>query len=146
MTKHCVIVDIDGTLADNEHRVPLVRNEPKDWDTFFDGIPYDKPINSVVRLVRILDMTTAIILCSGRPEKYRMMTTQWLLDQDVPYDHLFMRRTNDHRPDDIVKKELLQRIREHGYDPWLVIDDRNRVVNMWRNEGLVCLQCAEGNF
>ena len=27
-----------------------------------------------------------------------------------------------------------------------VVEDRSRVVEMWRSEGLACLQCAPGEF
>jgi len=57
-----------------------------------------------------------------------------------------MRADSDRRSDDIVKRELLARIRGDGFDPQLAIDDRKRVVDMWRSEGLICAQVAEGEF
>jgi hypothetical protein len=57
-----------------------------------------------------------------------------------------MRDDNDRRADDIVKRELLGRMRADRFNPQLAIDDRRRVVDMWRSEGLVCAQVAEGNF
>ena len=59
---------------------------------------------------------------------------------------LYMRGDKDRRGDDIVKRELLAGIRSDGFDPKLAIDDRRRVVDMWRSEGLVCAQVAEGEF
>ena len=50
------------------------------------------------------------------------------------------------RSDDIVKFELLEQILEFGYEPILVLDDRDRVVKMWRAAGLRCLQVAPGDF
>ena len=36
--------------------------------------------------------------------------------------------------------------REHRFEPALAIDDRCRVVEMWRQERLVCAQVAEGEL
>jgi hypothetical protein len=57
-----------------------------------------------------------------------------------------MRKNNDHREDSIVKQEMLDKIRLDGYNPTLVFDDRARVVEMWRKNGIKCFQVAEGNF
>jgi hypothetical protein len=64
----------------------------------------------------------------------------------VPNHALYMRPARDSRDDGIVKSELLDRIIADGYEPWLAIDDRDRVVEMWRARGLTCLQCAPGDF
>jgi hypothetical protein len=46
-----------------------------------------------------------------------------------------------------VKAEIYDRDIEprHGA-PFFVLDDRDKVVAMWRSKGLICLQVAEGNF
>jgi hypothetical protein len=59
---------------------------------------------------------------------------------------LLMRRDGDRRQDAVVKREALQDIRGRGYHPTIAIEDRDQVVKMWREEGLTCLQCAEGNY
>ncbi|WP_337588678.1 hypothetical protein [Nitrincola nitratireducens] len=48
--------------------------------------------------------------------------------------------------DEVVKAELLEDMKVAGFEPWLVLDDRDAVVAQWRALGLTCLQCAEGNF
>jgi hypothetical protein len=57
-----------------------------------------------------------------------------------------MRGDGDKRPDHIVKKIILSDMRKVGLDPVLVFDDRQSVVDMWRGEGLTCLQVAPGDF
>jgi hypothetical protein len=57
-----------------------------------------------------------------------------------------MRADRDRRADDVVKRELLARMRADAFEPQLAIDDRRRVVEMWRAEGLICAQVAEGDF
>jgi 3-dehydroquinate dehydratase-2 len=37
-----VVFDIDGTLANIEHRLDYVRSKPKNWKAFDAGIPNDK--------------------------------------------------------------------------------------------------------
>ena len=63
----------------------------------------------------------------------------------VPYHILLMRKEGDYRDDAIVKKELGAKVAEMG-TILFAIDDRQRVVDMWRENGIVCLQCDKGNF
>lgn len=145
--KPCVIFDIDGTLADVEHRQVWVRDGKKRWDKFNALMAEDAPKQDIIKLNHILYAAgQTIILCSGREEIHRDVTEKWLKDNDVKYHDLFMRRKMDFRKDSIVKKELLMDIRAIGFEPWIVFDDRNQVVDMWREEGLTCCQVAEGNF
>jgi adenylate cyclase class IV len=57
-----------------------------------------------------------------------------------------MRKTGDNRPDNIVKKEIFDSNIKNNYYIEFVLDDRNKVVKMWRELGLTCLQVADGNF
>ena len=145
MAEEIVIFDIDGTLADVSERVHHLHKKPKDWDAFFKGIPRDKAIHSMVRLCNILyNAGIKIVLCSGRSEQYRPETVEWLARHGVPYDELLLRRDKDKRSDAVVKRELLS-----GMDRakiLFVVEDRRGVVEMWRSEGLMCLQCAPGEF
>jgi phosphoglycolate phosphatase-like HAD superfamily hydrolase len=143
-----VIVDLDGTLADCAHRLHHIRGgRRKDWNAFFAACPLDPPHEVVVDLVKTLRHSHRLIFCSGRPERTRKATEEWICRHlEIVGPRLYMRGDKDHRADDIVKRELLERIRRDGFDPKLAIDDRQRVVEMWRAEGLVCAQVAEGNF
>jgi hypothetical protein len=159
-----IVVDIDGTLADLTHRLHHIQGK-KDWNAFFDACGDDKPITKVIRMVHTLrtgrpgpGRGVRLIFCSGRPERTRETTTTWLADQYFPVRvpgfekqtvgifPLYMRADGDFREDSIVKRELLMAIRAAGYHPELAIDDRKRVVDMWRSEGLLCAQVAEGEF
>ena len=145
MAEEIVIFDIDGTLADVSARQHHLMKKPKDWDSFFRGIPQDKAIHSMVRLCNILYASgIKILLCTGRREKDRAETVKWLAQQGVNYHELILRRNGDRRSDVIVKREILA-----GLDRGkilFVVEDRSGVVEMWRSEGLVCLQCAPGEF
>jgi predicted kinase len=140
--KIAVIVDVDGTVANCTHRLHHITNGRKNWKGFFDAMDMDVPYQPIVKLLDLLPGSVSIVFCSGRPEEYRSLTERWFSIQNIFFDALFMRSTGDTRPDHIVKKEILAQIREE-YDPFLVIDDRQSVVDMWRAEGLTCLQCRD---
>lgn len=140
-----VIFDVDGTIADCSHRLPHILGGKKDWPAFFKGMELDKPIIPIIDLLITLEASNRIVLCSGRPMEHFKATLDWV-QEHVGGDYvsaIYMRATGDYRKDHIVKAELLDKIKADGYDPWLVVDDRSSVVAMWREKGLVCLQCRE---
>jgi predicted kinase len=140
-----VICDIDGTVANLNHRLHHITNGKKDWDAFFVTMNEDLPIQPVIDLLGAIDLDSyGLVMCSGRPEAYRNVTTKWLVDHGLDFfDALYMRPDGDHRADTVVKLDLLRAMREDGFDPFIVIDDRPSVVRMWRDQGLVCLQAAD---
>lgn len=145
-----VIFDIDGTLANCEHRVRFVQSIPKNWPAFNKRMNKDTPYHDIIWLLKIMHANNVIILiASGRGEEDRKITTNWL---DVEaglaglYTKLYMRPLKDNRADNIIKKEILDQMRLDGYNPTMAIDDRSNVVKMWRDNGLRCLQVAAGDF
>ena len=145
MSEEIVIFDIDGTLADVSERIHHLKKQPKDWEGFFGGMAQDKAIRSMVRLCNLLYAAgIIIILCSGRNEEHRAETVAWLTQQGVNYHDLLLRRNGDSRSDVAVKRELIAKLDKSKV--LFVVEDRSRVVEMWRAEGLVCLQCAPGEF
>jgi predicted secreted acid phosphatase len=145
VTEEIVIFDIDGTLADVSERIYHLRKKPKDWNAFVGGMAQDRAIRSMVRLCNLLYASgIQIILCSGRSEEHRGETVKWLAQQGVNYHDLLLRKDHDRRSDTVVKREMLGNIDKDKI--LFVVEDRSRVVAMWRSEGLVCLQCAPGEF
>lgn len=146
MTK-VIVFDIDGTLANIEHRRSFVATKPKNWKAFNAGIVNDTPHEDIVDLAILFwEKGYNVVLCSGRGEENRDVTVKQMNDFEVPFTKLFMRPAKDHRPDDVIKVELLQQIREDFGNPWLWLDDRDRVVNAIRAEGVRVLQVAPGDF
>ncbi len=125
-----IVFDIDGTLADLSHRLHYITGEHKDWDAFHGAIIFkDEPIMPMIRLINCLFDDHSIVLLTGRSEKCRYYTEKWLEKWGIPYDELFMRVTDDRRPDYIVKKELLL----STFDPkdiTTIFEDRKQVVEM----------------
>jgi len=84
---------------------------------------------------------------SGREEKFRAISQLWLNAHLGSFESLLMRSDGDNRPDEIVKHEIYLNKIEGVYDVQFVVDDRNRVVKMWRNVlGLTCLQVRDGDY
>ncbi len=142
-----LVCDIDGTVADLSHRRQWVATKPKNWKAFETTMHLDEPMSRVISLVQSLhNLGTQVIYCSGRGEQNRDVTQKWLDDNELPQGPLYMRKAKDYRSDDIVKRELLDEMRWDGYEPDLVLDDRDRVVAMWRDEGIETIQVAKGDF
>lgn len=140
-----VIFDLDGTLADCEHRRHHLAGKKKDWGAFHAACHLDPPNRPLVRLLHLLrDTGHTIVICTGRSDEYREMTREWLAEHVGEGFRLYMRKAGDKRPDVTVKREMLEEIGKENV--LFVIDDRKSVVDMWRAEGLICLQCAEGDF
>ena len=143
-----VVFDIDGTLANIEHRLDYVRSKPKNWKAFDAGIPNDA-VNPYVAEVffALRNDGHDIIFASGRNERSRDATVDWLDRKGfwcADSSKLYMRKAEDFRSDDIVKQEILDEIvRDFGKKPDMVFDDRKRVVDMWRRNGIWVFDCNQ---
>lgn len=140
------VFDIDGTLSNPDHRIQYLHKSPKDWTTFKALIPFDTPHEDVIWLTQCFKNYGTVILCSARDDTNRKETIDWLIKHNVYFDDLFMRKANDFRDDGLIKKELLEQIRNLWGDPFMWFDDRNRVVESIRDEGIRVMQVAPGNF
>jgi predicted kinase len=141
-----VIFDLDGTLADCTHRLQHIQPPNRNWDAFFADCSQDTLIRPIAELLKIVsDSELGIIFVSGRPEKCRIDTETWLASHGFAgwYQELYMRPDGDYRPDNIVKSQILDAILADGHEVVFVVDDRPRVVAMWRERGLMCLHCSD---
>lgn len=142
-----ICFDIDGTLANIEHRLDYVRSKPKNWKAFDAGIPNDivnDPVASVFDAM--VDAGHTVILASGRNDRSRQATVDWLTANSlVGYQKLYMRKADDFRSDDIVKQEILdQIIADYGKKPDMWFDDRPRVVKAIRSQGVFVFDVYQG--
>lgn len=145
MKPTAIICDIDGTLAHMTNRGPY------DTTKYADDSK-DDFVHSLFTALANRYQATRIIV-SGRSNEFREVTEQWLHEHGITYRHLYMRdptRRDEHGNkinDAIIKREIYEQYIEPNYKVICCIDDRNRVVNMWRNElNLRCLQVADGDF
>ena len=145
---HCVIFDIDGTLALNTSG-----RSAYEWHRVGED-SVNEPIHNLLR-ARITagylesDFClgkASIIIFSGRDGACETETRLWLADNAFLYSELYMRTPNDMRKDSIIKRELYEKYIKDKYYVEYVVDDRDQVVEFWRSLGLTCLQCNYGDF
>lgn len=173
----CVVCDLDGTMANIDHRLHFVR-PPKqaafdvagrlevvsteetvqaidavhkfkaNWKEFFNNIPMDSVNEWCDQLVTMMSDRYPIVYATGRPADYHDVTYEWLNKHGLlfPGTKLFMREAGDYRADSIVKQNILDFEIKTRYDILFVVDDRQQVVDMWRDNGYTVLQCAKGDF
>lgn len=136
-----IIFDLDGTLADCSHRLPLL----PDWDAFYANCGDDKPIPQIVEVYgQFIDSVFPVEIWSGRRESERETTIDWFDRHNIPLPGaLRMRPNGDKRPDTVLKGEWLDGC---GFVPWLVFEDRTSVVGLYRSRGIRVCQVAPGNF
>lgn len=133
------LVDIDGTLAHmKDYRGPF------DWAKVgLDDV--DEVVAEIVDTLRFSQMNTlqATVVMSGRDESCRQQTEDWLDENGIHFDYLFMRPAGDMRKDSIVKAELFDKHVRNNFNVRFVLDDRPQVCRMWRAMGLKVLQVAD---
>lgn len=133
-----VMCDIDGTLA--------IRGDRGPYDfTRCDEDLLNASVRGALCSFRRAD-DDVIVLLSGRGEEHREITEAWLRRHEVPYDELWMRAAGDGRRDDVVKAELFDRHVRRRFAVRVSLDDRDRVVAVWRRMGLPTWQVNYGNF
>ncbi|MFI1510774.1 AAA family ATPase [Streptomyces sp. NPDC020597] len=133
-----VMCDIDGTLALRGARGPF------DFTRCGEDL-LNVSVRGALRSFRGAD-GDVIVLLSGRGEEHRERTEAWLRAHEVPYDELWMRAAGDGRRDDVVKAELFDRHVRHRFAVRVSLDDRDRVVAVWRRMGLPTWQVNYGAF
>ncbi len=138
---HCILVDIDGTVAQMQGRYPF------DWHQVGEDLPKQPIINTVKALKAA---GNEVIFFSGRDEVCKNISREWIceyFDWKPSNFQLIMRKSKDYRKDSDIKFELFNVNIRNKYFVELVIDDRQQVVDMWRRKlGLTCLQVDYGDF
>ena len=152
MSKNSIIFDLDGTIAliDKRKRLSTKTNGKIDWDVFFDSknIDLDEPNHDIIALLQLFKERGYIVyILSGRLETTKTATLNWLKKHKVTFDEIRMRKNTSsgkYISDVDLKQGWLNDI---GIDNVLcVFDDRVRLVEMWRKNGLTCLQVNDGDF
>lgn len=152
-----IICDLDGTLAlrgkEDNARLPF------DYERV--GEDYCDPRLAHLLKTIITETEYEIFFITGRENTglcYEK-TCKWISDNIHPecWDNfggevpeynwkLYMREKDDKRSDEEVKKEIYEKYIKPWFSVVMVFEDRNKVVDMWRNEGLLCSQVREGDF
>lgn len=148
--KPLYIFDLDGTLALTEHRQHLLDGDKPNWDGFFEACVWDEPNTAVIKTMQSLYHSGCEIwIWSGRSDAVRDKTNAWLSQNDLSYacSFLRMRKDGDFTPDDELKLSWLHELTPQDEARLVAIfDDRDKVVKMWRENGIPCFQVASGDF
>ncbi|HEX5510770.1 MAG TPA: HAD family acid phosphatase [Actinomycetales bacterium] len=127
-----VVLDLDGVLADTRHRMHFIERRPKDWDGFFTAAVHDPAHAEGLAIAKsAADQGRVVVYLSGRPERTRRDTVEWLRRQGAPSGELLLRRDDDRRPARMVKIGHLRRLNER-FDVQVLVDDDPEVVRAVR--------------
>lgn len=135
--RRCFIFDIDGTLAHKGDR------NPYDWAKVGEDT-LDFPTALVAEKI-FESWDSDIIICTGRDGVCIEETQEWLEDNSIPYDNIYIREKGDMRPDWVIKEEMWREIAEDYYIVGM-FDDRLQVVRRARALGLKVFNVAYNNF
>lgn len=164
-----IIFDLDGTLADCEHRRHFVdksyitcgvnctpkkrcidclrklEKDQPDWQAFYEACDKDEPIQPTIDAFKSLISTNAIQIWSGRCESVRSKTQEWLecFLPGMLFVPLKMRPIGDSTPDEQLKERWLDEALAEGDKINFVFDDRPKVVRMWRRRGIFVFNCCQ---
>lgn len=148
VNQRAIIVDLDGTLANIDHRLYYVKDkDQKGWEEFFQHISNDTPNMAVYDMLQVMHQSGyAILLVSGREEKWRDATETWLKKFHIPYTWLLMRPFGDYRDDTEIKEEIYTRYIQPYFNVSFCVDDLPSVCRKWRELGLTCFQIQDKEF
>ena len=132
------VFDLDGTLARNEWRSFLIKQDPPDWYEYHEASKYDVPYQPMVELACSLAWNTGnyVELWTARPKAHREVTLGWLSRWDIPFDRLLMRADGDRRRAHLVKLDWLHEAAQQWYDNIMVWEDSTNTVKAMQEHGL----------
>lgn len=137
MQQRYALLDIDNCIADDSWRIPRIdwraRSRFERYHTYHQLSPWDLCTNAELFTGR----EERIVILTCRPVHYRALTVEWLSRNNVRYDHLLMRNSEDHRPSTAVKQSFVQDLWHYGIQVAqiaIAYDDRQEVVEMYGKE------------
>ena len=143
-----VIFDIDGVLADANHRQDILFGSGgrKNWKAFFEAAGDDAVIEEVARATELMDRDLCVVLLTARPTTIQRTTVTWLQQHDLRWDLLVMRPERDFRSSPDAKRLAVQELRAAGFELRLAFDDDRRNVDMFHDEGIPCIYIHSGYY
>ncbi len=146
-----VILCIDSSTGKKHYiykDIVLTTNPPQNkkwqpnWDKFHEACDLDIPIKpTIICFNQMVDCwgSDMVQIWSGRMESVREKTCRWL-DLHVPFYNknivVKMRPVGDYTPDNELKEKWLDEALAEGKTIDFVVDDRKKVVEMWRRRGI----------
>jgi len=145
--KDTVLIDLDGTLANIDHRAHLVKE--KRWKEFYAACDKDTPYPWAMSLIEsFITCDYKVVILTARSREVEQKTIEWLnyVAELYPPDMelVMVRAEGDYSKDFELKRKWAE---AYGLDRILfAVDDQTQVIEMWRSIGVTALQCAKGDF
>ena len=136
--RNLAVLDIDGVLADVRHRLHHIDNRPKNWAAFFAAAPRDPLLPEGAAVAATLADEHVVVYLTGRPERCRRDTTEWLRRHGLPDGRLLMRANEDRRPARLAKLSHLRRLSGQSVVA-IVVDDDPEVIEAVSAAGFATL-------
>lgn len=143
----CVVVDIDGVIADGSHRQYLLQQDPPRWKTFFLHSDSDEPIAGSKALLESFNPQWVVVLLTARPHYVAERTRIWLDEKGFRWDLLITRARSDgglKSPE--FKKRSIAELETAGLATQLAIDDDARNISAFEQIGLEALYLHSGYY
>ena len=142
-----VICDLDGTLSDDSHRREYARRG--EWDEYHKRLGGDIVTMPVLRLLMAMKASGfRTIILTGRPERYRVATMEWMERELVAavIDGLLMRSDDDYSPAHELKPKMLTEMLgdKSNQRVLFILEDTEKVVRAWRLLGYKVFQVGDG--
>ena len=140
--KNIILCDIDGTVANNDHRQHFLEGK-KDWDGFFSELVNDLPIQIIIdKVIQEQGSGKEVVFLTGRPERYRYSTTHWLKEHFDFEFKLLMRNDGDQRNKLKIKKEIFEN-NFHPDEIFCVFENDKELIKLWKTLDLNVLDANE---
>ena len=138
--KKYIIFDLDGCIADDRARLPLIDHEqPDPWATYHAWCFRDPLINE--HWAAIGWHLAIPIIFTARPEAVRKKTQGWLRDVAGLHTELLFMRPDDDRAPSLQLKERFLRDLKQAFSPAsldivMALDDRREILDMYEGYGI----------
>lgn len=154
MRSSVIVFDLDGTACDSSSRNHDIIS--KDWDAFHAGIedyPEHPEVVDMLHAMRKCGKT--LVCCTARDEKFALQTRAWLRRRGLECVPLLMRPTGNDMPSAQLKPMLLMNWLRETFSSWsnfpeeavqVILEDRDAVVQAWRDLGFNCWQVRKGQY
>lgn len=123
-----------------------MRERPKRREEFHSACVFDKVVPACKALIDMAEEKgIKVILLSARPARFKPQTEEWLTKNKIHYDQLIL----SHYPelsDPDYKLKMYRELIEPFTEVLFTVDDRDIVVQMWRDNAITCLDIAGNHF
>jgi hypothetical protein len=123
-----VLLDLDHTISNAFWRDSMIGVES--WDKYHEASKDDQPFRNMVSLINSLaSVGYTIIGITGRNEKFRQLTTNWLLKHRIDVDELLMRPDDNFEKNGVMKiKAIEERFKKNYKEIQFLIDDNEETI------------------